>query len=94
MKENVIIGKLIPAGTGMKRYHDVKLNTDYSEDDSVSVSEEEYEFQVEEETLDFVEDDYDTELNPEEDSYEDADEALSEQLDEVIREEELVLSGE
>ena len=29
LKENVIIGKLIPAGTGMKRYRDIKLNTDY-----------------------------------------------------------------
>jgi len=28
LKENVIIGKLIPAGTGMKRYQDVKLDTD------------------------------------------------------------------
>ena len=28
LKENVIIGKLIPAGTGMKRYGDVKLSTD------------------------------------------------------------------
>jgi len=28
LKENVIIGKLIPAGTGMKRYHRVHLNTD------------------------------------------------------------------
>ncbi len=28
LKENVIIGKLIPAGTGMKRYRQVKLNTD------------------------------------------------------------------
>ena len=28
LKENVIIGKLIPAGTGMKRYRNVKLNTD------------------------------------------------------------------
>ena len=28
LKENVIIGKLIPAGTGMKRYHDVKLDAD------------------------------------------------------------------
>ena len=27
MKENVIIGKLIPAGTGMKRYRDVRLNS-------------------------------------------------------------------
>ena len=28
LKENVIIGKLIPAGTGMRRYRNVKLNTD------------------------------------------------------------------
>ena len=28
LKENVIIGKLIPAGTGMKRYRYTKLNTD------------------------------------------------------------------
>ena len=28
LKENVIIGKLIPAGTGMKRYHDVRLDVD------------------------------------------------------------------
>ena len=27
LKENVIIGKLIPAGTGMKRYRNVKLDT-------------------------------------------------------------------
>ena len=28
LKENVLIGKLIPAGTGMKRYSNVKLSTD------------------------------------------------------------------
>ena len=28
LKENVIIGKLIPAGTGMKQYGDIKLSTD------------------------------------------------------------------
>ena len=28
LKENVIIGKLIPAGTGMKRYHSTRLSTD------------------------------------------------------------------
>ncbi|MCR5371156.1 MAG: DNA-directed RNA polymerase subunit beta', partial [Clostridium sp.] len=32
LKENVIIGKLIPAGTGMKRYHTVKLSTDTKEE--------------------------------------------------------------
>ena len=28
LKENVIIGKLIPAGTGMRRYRDTRLSTD------------------------------------------------------------------
>ena len=28
MKENVIIGKPIPAGTGMKRYRNIKLDSD------------------------------------------------------------------
>ena len=28
LKENVLIGKLIPAGTGMKRYRNTKLSTD------------------------------------------------------------------
>ncbi|MBR2402520.1 MAG: DNA-directed RNA polymerase subunit beta' [Lachnospiraceae bacterium] len=28
LKENVLIGKLIPAGTGMKRYYNTRLNTD------------------------------------------------------------------
>ena len=28
LKENVLIGKLIPAGTGMKRYHNTTLSTD------------------------------------------------------------------
>ena len=27
-KENVIIGKLIPAGTGMKHYRNIELSTD------------------------------------------------------------------
>ena len=35
MKENVIIGKLIPAGTGMKRYRNIKLDTDGSEFDEM-----------------------------------------------------------
>ena len=27
LKENVIIGKLIPAGTGMKRYQNIRIDT-------------------------------------------------------------------
>ena len=39
LKENVIIGKLIPAGTGMKHYRNVELSSDYL--DTISVSEDE-----------------------------------------------------
>ena len=38
LKENVIIGKHIPAGTGMRKYRDVKLSTDLAveeEDDEI-----------------------------------------------------------
>ena len=45
LKENVIIGKLIPAGTGMKRYRNVKLDTgedEYEmEDDDLMLDETE-----------------------------------------------------
>jgi len=40
LKENVIIGKLIPAGTGMKRYRSVKLDTDHNEDDVITFTED------------------------------------------------------
>ena len=43
IKENVIIGKPIPAGTGMKRYRNVKLDKDdrlLAEDDEISMSED------------------------------------------------------
>ena len=32
LKENVIIGKLIPAGTGMKRYRNVKIDSGIEEE--------------------------------------------------------------
>ena len=40
LKENVIIGKPIPAGTGMKRYRKVKLDTDMMESDEIMLSED------------------------------------------------------
>ena len=40
LKENVIIGKLIPAGTGMKRYRSVKLDTDMNMDDEMLLSDD------------------------------------------------------
>ncbi len=40
LKENVIIGKLIPAGTGMKRYRNVLLDSDMKLNDTISFDEE------------------------------------------------------
>ena len=37
LKENVIIGKLIPAGTGMRKYRDVKLDTELEMDDEITL---------------------------------------------------------
>ena len=40
LKENVIIGKLIPAGTGMKKYQDIRINTETEEEASEEVNAE------------------------------------------------------
>ena len=60
LKENVIIGKLIPAGTGMKRYSEISLDTGMPEvktaseepedTEEISVEEEKTETAPEEET--------------------------------------------
>ena len=50
LKENVIIGKLIPAGTGMPRYQHIKLDTD-----NMDIEEEHADDN--DEVLDFSEDD-------------------------------------
>ncbi len=62
LKENVLIGKLIPAGTGMKRYNSIKLSTDVEETDGISFEEEmlDFSYKPEEENLDEIE-----ELQPE-----------------------------
>lgn len=41
LKENVIIGKLVPAGTGMKRYKNIMLNTEEEKLEEVKLDEEE-----------------------------------------------------
>lgn len=45
LKENIIIGKLIPAGTGMKRYNDVEIDyeTKDLEDAQIALNIEELE---------------------------------------------------
>ena len=40
LKENVIIGKHIPAGTGMKKYRDVSLNTDIHMEQELDLDDE------------------------------------------------------
>ena len=40
LKENVIIGKHIPAGTGMKKYRDVALNTDVHMEQELNLDDE------------------------------------------------------
>ncbi len=47
LKENVLIGKLIPAGTGMKRYRSVKLDTDFAMEDEIVLGEDEDEIPLE-----------------------------------------------
>ena len=47
LKENVLIGKLIPAGTGMKRYHNIKLSTDINLMDDINFEEGELDFSYE-----------------------------------------------
>ncbi|SFR63637.1 DNA-directed RNA polymerase subunit beta' [Anaeromicropila populeti] len=51
LKENVIIGKLIPAGTGMKRYRSVKLDTDLVEEEELMISEDILEDTMDEEVV-------------------------------------------
>ena len=44
LKENVIIGKLIPAGTGMRKYRDIKLNTEMEMEDELDF-EDDFDFE-------------------------------------------------
>ena len=52
LKENVLIGKLIPAGTGMKKYRNVKLDTELTREEEIMLNE----YDDEEEDLQFAED--------------------------------------
>ena len=49
LKENVILGKLIPAGTGMKRYRSVKLDCDAAAEAMLQMDDEEAIFEIAEE---------------------------------------------
>jgi DNA-directed RNA polymerase subunit beta' len=75
LKENVIIGKHIPAGTGMKKYRDVSLNTDNKEeDDEIDFDEDELTDDIDDlENMDDM-DDLDAEDDAEADDLDDLDE--------------------
>ena len=81
LKENVIIGKLIPAGTGMKRYRNVKLDTgedEYEmEDDDLMLDETEMSEEQTESTS------KETAADAETAAAENADENVADDFDEV-----------
>ena len=56
LKENVLIGKLIPAGTGMRRYRATRLNTDGCSDENVILNEDEEDVMFVDEIADSEED--------------------------------------
>ena len=57
MKENVIIGKLIPAGTGMKIYRNIKLDSDVNDDDTLDFDDDDFADFAEEESVGVVDTD-------------------------------------
>ncbi len=57
MKENVIIGKLIPAGTGMKIYRNIKLDSDVNDDDTLDFDDDDFADFAEEEAVGVIEKD-------------------------------------
>ncbi len=79
LKENVLIGKLIPAGTGMKRYQNVKLNTDLLMEDEIFFDEDE-DFEDEE----ILENDAEPDLMEDEDDIIDEDMDDEEGMEEVL----------
>ena len=57
MKENVIIGKLIPAGTGMKIYRNIKLDSDVNDDDTLNFDDDDFADFAEEEAVGVIDTD-------------------------------------
>ena len=57
MKENVIIGKLIPAGTGMKIYRNIKLDSDVNDEDTFDFDDDDFADFAEEEAVGVIDTD-------------------------------------
>ena len=77
LKENVIIGKLIPAGTGMKRYQSVRLNTEMSDFSELNLDED-----LDDEDLDLDEELDLEEAEDEAEAFEDEEAAVEPEEDE------------
>ena len=86
LKENVIIGKLIPAGTGMKRYRNTSLNTDLMLQNTIKsrkktlepieITEEDFEDEFDED--EFLEDEFTEDFADEDFTDEDFDDEVAE----------------
>ena len=95
LKENVLIGKHIPAGTGMRKYRDIRLDSELSMDDELELEEESTEEAVEgedqvlegetEDAADMAADEGD-DLYPAEEYEEDGIEEDAEELLELVEE--------
>ena len=72
LKENVIIGKLIPAGTGLKRYRDIQLDTGMPEETPVAEEEPVDELPEDEEML-TMEEEADEDVSDDEILFDDTD---------------------
>jgi DNA-directed RNA polymerase subunit beta' len=93
LKENVIIGQLIPAGTGLKRYRNIHLDTDVRIREREEAESEEFELQDEPEDNDeeilemdeMITDDGNDEIVPEDEAeFEAEEEEFEEELTEEI----------
>ena len=88
LKENVLIGKLIPAGTGMKRYRNINLSSDVHELDEIDFDDD-FDYDQDELYEEYLDDDSDEELQDQEEFEEDLDgfeEELYEEEEELLEE--------
>ena len=68
LKENVLIGKLIPAGTGMKRYNSIRLSTDVEASDNIYFEEEMLDFSYKPEEAEVMDETEELQMEPEEEA--------------------------
>ena len=81
LKENVIIGKLIPAGTGMKRYRNIELDYGVNQELMEAYEAAQYAAQFEEEVEDEQPEDI---MEPAEDMFEEVEDESFFEMPEII----------